>query len=180
MELSMMKTALLVAGVGLAGLFAAAAMRPASFHVERTSNVDVSADKIYPLITNLRQFNRWNPYARKDPAMKASYSGPASGHGAGYAFHGNKDVGKGNIAIVETSAPNRVTMRLDMMEPFEGHNVVEFRLVPRGSGTDVTRAMSCRSPLLARMIGLFIDMDRMIGRDFETGLSNLKLQAEAT
>lgn len=176
----MMKTFLLVAGVGVVGLLGAAAMRPSTFHVERTTTIAASADKVYPLINDLQQFNRWNPYARKDPAMKASYRGPASGLGASYDFHGNKDVGKGSIEIIEANAPARVRMKLDMVEPFEGHNVVEFSLVPRGTSTDVTWAMRGYSPLLARVIGLFVSMDNMIGRDFETGLTNLKEQAERT
>lgn len=176
----MTKTFILVAGIAVAGLLAAAAMQPATFRVERTTTVAASADKVYVLINDLRQFNRWNPYARKDPAMKASYRGPASGPGAAYDFHGNKDVGTGSIEIVEATAPGRIRMKLDMAEPFEGHNMIEFSLVPRGTGTDVTWAMHGPSPLLARVIGLFVSMDSMIGRDFEAGLTNLKEQAERT
>ena len=69
-------------------------------------------------------------------------------------------------------------MKLDMIEPFEGHNIVEFTLAPRGDATDVTWAMHGPSPFMAKLVGLFMNMDAMIGRDFEAGLANLKSRAE--
>lgn len=174
----MIKKLALLASAGVAGLLAIAATRPADFRVERSVSIQASADRIYPLINDLREFNRWNPYARKDPAMKSVFRGPTSGAGAAYDFHGNKDVGKGSIEIVNSSAPDHVTMKLDMIEPFEGHNIVEFSLIPRDGATDVTWAMHGPSPFISRLIGLFFNMDRMIGSDFETGLATLKAMAE--
>ncbi len=165
-----------VAAIGALLVFAAT--RPDTFRVQRVASIKASPDKLYPLINDLRQFNTWNPYEKKDPAIKGSYRGPASGPGAGYDFQGNKDVGKGSIEIVESSPSGKVTMKLDMLEPFEGHNVVEFSLAPRGEATEVTWAMHGASPFMAKLVGVFVNMDRMIGRDFEAGLANLKAQAE--
>lgn len=176
----MIKTLVLIAVAAIGALLIFAATRPDTFRVQRSASIKAAPDKLYPLINDLRQFNTWNPYEKKDPAIKGSYRGPASGPGAGYDFQGNKDVGKGSIEIVESSPPGKVTMKLDMLEPFEGHNVVEFSLALRGEATEVTWAMHGASPFMARLVGVFVNMDRMIGRDFEAGLATLKARAERT
>jgi len=174
----MIKTMAIVLVVAIAALLIYAATRPDTFVVQRSLNVRASADKLHPLINDLHRFNTWNPYDRKDPNIKGTYRGPQAGPGAGYDFQGNKDVGKGSIEIVDSAAPGKVTMKLDMLEPFEVHNHVEFTLVPRGDSTDVTWAMRGPSPFLGKLIGVFMNMDKMIGRDFEVGLANLKTVAE--
>jgi uncharacterized protein YndB with AHSA1/START domain len=173
----MLKTLAFLVALGLAGVLLAASLRPATMTVARSATVNAPPDKLFALINDLRQFNTWNPYERKDPQIRGTYSGPAAGPGALYQFEGNKDVGRGSIQIVD-SAPGKVTMQLHMIEPFEGRNTVEFRLAPAASGTEVTWAMRCASPFVARLAGLFFDMDQMIGRDFEAGLANLKQRAE--
>ncbi|MCY1359879.1 hypothetical protein D9M69_464780 [compost metagenome] len=110
--------------------------------------------------------------------MQGTYSGPAAGPGAVFDFQGNKEVGKGRIGITTSTEPSVVTMQLDMFEPFEGHNVVTFSLVPEGGATRVTWAMHGPSPFIARLMGIFFSMDQMIGKDFEAGLSHLKALAE--
>ncbi|KQP13825.1 SRPBCC family protein [Pseudorhodoferax sp. Leaf267] len=162
----------------LAAVLLLAATRPDSFAVQRSTSIRAPADKVYALIHDMHRFNTWNPYLQKDPNVKGSYSGPAAGHGARYVFEGNRDVGKGSLEITEAQAPARVAMRLRMLEPFAGENDVAFTLVPRGDSTEVTWAMHGASPYLARLAGLFFDMDHMIGRDFETGLQSLKSKAE--
>lgn len=168
----------LVAAVAIGALLAYATTRPDTFRVERRTSVQAAPEQLYPLINDMQQFNTWNPFNRKDPAIQGSYSGPAAGPGATYAFAGNKDVGKGSLRIVQSQPPRQVTMELHMIEPFEGRNTVEFSLVPRGAGTEVTWAMHGPAPFLSKLIGVFLDMDRMIGRDFEDGLAALKARAE--
>ncbi len=175
----MTKTLILSAIVlAIAGVLAYAASRPDTFRVQRSASIEATAERLYPLINDMRQFNTWNPYNLKDPNVEGTYRGPASGPGAGYDFQGNKDVGKGSIQIVESSPPQKVTMKLDMIEPFEGHNTVEFTLAPNGATTEVTWAMHGPSPFMAKLVGVFMNMDRMIGRDFEAGLANLRAKAE--
>ncbi|MGZ5892848.1 MAG: SRPBCC family protein [Caldimonas sp.] len=173
----MIRSIALVAGAAIAALLLFAATRPETFRVQRSTRIQATPQRLHPLINDMRQFNSWNPYNRKDPAMRGTYRGPASGPGAGFDFQGNKDVGKGSIEIVD-SAPLKVTMKLDMLEPFEGHNTIEFSLAPQGDATDVIWAMHGPSPFLARLVGVFMNMDRMIGRDFEAGLADLKARAE--
>jgi Polyketide cyclase / dehydrase and lipid transport len=177
----MFKKILLVAGgvlvAGVAITLALAATQPDVFQVQRSTNIKATPEKIHPLINDLRAFNRWSPYEQKDPAMKRSYSGPESGKGAAYAWDGNKEVGKGQITIADTS-PSKITLNLDMHDPFEAHNVVAFTLVPVGDSTKVTWAMQGKMPYLAKIMCLFFDMDKMVGGDFANGLANLKAIAE--
>lgn len=174
----MLKTALLVVVVVLAAVLVYAATRPDTFRVQRSAQIAAPAAKIHALIDDLHSFNTWNPYEKKDPNLKGSYSGPPRGPGAAYAFEGNKDVGKGSLTILDSAPPQRVTMRLDMLAPFEGHNTVEFTLAPAGNATEVTWAMHGPTAFIGKLMGLFFDMDKMIGRDFEAGLANLKAVAE--
>jgi hypothetical protein len=110
--------------------------------------------------------------------MKRTYSGAAKGKGAVYEWDGDKNVGKGRMEIVDTSPPSKVTLTLDMIKPFEGHNIVEFTLEPKGDSTNVTWAMNCQTPYIAKIVHVFFNMDKMVGNDFETGLANLKTIAE--
>jgi hypothetical protein len=175
----MLKITAIVIVVLIAAVLIYAATRPDTFRVQRSTNIHASTEKIFPLINDLRNFNTWNPYARKDPNATGSYSGPASGKGAAHAFEGNKDVGKGNIEILESSPSSKVTMALNMLSPFEAHNIVEFTLEPVGESTNVTWAIHGPMPFMSKIMCLFFDMDRMIGTDFEQGLSDLKATAEA-
>lgn len=156
-----------------------AATRPDTFKVERSTTIAAPADRLFPLINDLQAFNTWSPYARKDPAMKIEFAqGPTGGPGARYDFAGNKDVGRGRITLLDSTAPSQVTMQLDMFEPFEGHNTVVFRLVPDGEGTRVTWSMHGPSAFITKLMGIFFNMDQMIGKDFEAGLDHLRQQAE--
>ena len=175
----MIKAIALLSVAAVSGLLLFAATRPDTFQVQRSIRIKATPERLFPMINDLHQFNTWNPYNKKDPAMQGTYRGPASGPGAGYDFQGNKEVGKGSIQIVD-SAPRKVTMKLDMLEPFEGHNTIEFSLAPQGDATDVTWAMHGPSPFVAKVVGVFMNMDRMIGRDFEAGLADLKARAERT
>jgi hypothetical protein len=175
----MLKITAIVIVVLIAAVLLYAATRPDTFRVQRTANIHASPERIFPLINDLRRFNTWNPYAKKDPNAKGSYSGPPSGIGAAHAFEGNKDAGKGNIEITESSPPAKVTMALNTLSPFEAHNVVEFTLEPAGETTTVTWAIHGPMPFMSKVMCLFFDMDRMIGTDFEKGLRDLKTTAEA-
>ncbi|MDO9004484.1 MAG: SRPBCC family protein [Aquabacterium sp.] len=175
----MIKTIFIIAAMGIAGLLFYAASKPDTFAVQRSISIKASTDQLHSLINDLHQFNTWNPYNQKDPKVKGFYSGPVSGPGARYEFEGNKDVGKGSIQITD-STPSQVAMKLDIIEPFEGHNLVEFTLRPQDDTTEVTWAMRGPAPFMFKLVGIFMNMDQMIGRDFETGLNSLKTKAEKT
>jgi len=163
----------------IAGLLGFAATRPDTFRIQRTTSIKAPPEKIFPLVNDLRSHGLWSPWEKKDPAMKESYSGAASGVGAVYEWDGNKNIGKGRMEITETSPPSKVTIKLDFIKPFEGHNIAEFTLDAKADATNVTWAMYGPSPLLSKVMGLICSFDRMIGREFETGLANLKTITEA-
>jgi uncharacterized protein YndB with AHSA1/START domain len=162
----------------VAAVLVYAAAMPDVFRVQRAASIDAPPEKIFPLISDLRGWGAWSPYERKDPAMKRTHSGSASGKGAVYEWDGNGEVGKGRMEITDASPPSRVTINLDFVEPFEAHNVVEFTLEPKGRSTEVTWAMHGPTPYVAKIMHVFFDMDGMVGRDFEAGLAGLKTLAE--
>ena len=166
-----------VAAVGLLLIYAAT--RPDNFRIERSVRIEAPPERVYGLIDDLHQFNRWNPFLRKDPAAQGTYSGTPSGKGARYAWQGEK-VGVGQMEIVDTAAPANVTMNLDFIKPFEAHNIADFTLKPEAGATQVTWAMYGPAPFLSKLMQVFVSMDRMVGKDFEDGLSNLKTLAEAS
>jgi len=177
----MLKIIGIIAGVGvlvIIGLVAYAASLSDTFQVQRSLRINASPDKIFPLINNMRGMNTWNPFSEADPDIKITYTGPESGKGARYQWTGNSKVGEGSIEITDASAPSRVTLKLDMLKPIEGHNTVLFTLVPNGNGTDVTWAMNGERPLIGKVMDVVFNMDRMVGGQFEKGLAKLKAIAE--
>ena len=174
----MLKTIALVIVVAIAGVLIFAATKPDTFAVQRSTSIKAPPDRIFPLINDFKRWDAWSPWEKKDPAMKRSYGPTTSGKGAHYAWEGNNDVGQGSMDITESVPPSKVALKLDFVKPFEGHNVVEFTQVPRGESTDVTWSMSGPAPFMSKVMQVFVNMDRMIGKDFEAGLASLKAAAE--
>jgi uncharacterized protein YndB with AHSA1/START domain len=164
--------------VAVAGVVAYASTRPDSFRVQRSTAIQAPADKIFPLINDYRNWPQWSPYENRDPDMKRIYSGAPSGKGAKYAWEGNKNVGTGEMEIIDTAPPRKLLIKLDFMSPFEAHNVAEFTLEPQGDSTNVTWAMQGPVPLIGKLMHLVMDMDKMVGNDFAAGLDKMKAAAE--
>jgi len=162
----------------IAGVLILAATKPDTFRVQRGTSITAPPEKIFALINDFNRWGEWSPWEKKDPAMKRTFGATTSGKGAVYAWEGNKDVGQGRMEIAESVAPSKVALKLDFVKPFEAHNLVEFMLEPRGDATNVTWAMRGDTPYFAKIIHVFINMDRMVGKDFEAGLANLKAAAE--
>lgn len=174
----MLKTVAIVIAVLVTCVLVYAATKPDSFRVERSLRIAAPAEKIFPLVNDLRAWNGWSPYDKKDPSMKRTLSGVASGPGAVYEWDGNKDVGQGRMEILAASPPAKVTIQLDFFKPFQARNTAEFTLQANGTATDVTWALYGPSPYISKLMGLVFNMDLMIGNDFEVGLANLKRMAE--
>jgi len=162
----------------VAGILIYAASRPDTFRVQRSASIKAPPDKIFPLINDLHAWNAWSPYEKKDPAMKRTFSGAPNGKGAVYEWDGDKNVGKGRMEIIEATPPAKILIKLDFFKPFEGHNTAEFTMEPKGDNTVVTWAMYGPSALMMKVMGIFMNMDNMIGNDFAVGLANLKAIAE--
>lgn len=154
-----------------------ASRRPDTFRVSRSATIAAPADKLFPMINDLRQFDTWNPYSQKDPQMKSSYSGPASGAGARSDFE-SKKAGSGSLEIVQATPPSEVKMRLNMTAPMKADNTVVFTLAPQGNSTQATWTMEGPAPFIAKCMGVIFNMDKMVGADFEAGLASLKARAE--
>jgi len=163
--------------LGIVAVLGIAATKPDTFYVQRSTTINASQEKIFPLINELRAQSSWSPF-EKDPDMKRTLSGPVSGKGAVYAWDGNREVGAGSIAITDSVEPRKVTLALDMTRPFAAHNIVEFTLQPVGDATTVTWAMHGPQPFIGKIISTVIDCDKMVGAMFEEGLAKLKVLAE--
>jgi uncharacterized protein YndB with AHSA1/START domain len=174
----MLKNIAIVVAVLFAGLLAFAATRPDTFHVQRTTSIKAPPDKVFAAINDFHRWPSWSPYEGRDPAMKRTYDGAPAGKGAVYTWDGNSQVGKGRMEIVDTTAAEKVAIKLDFFEPFEGHNQALFTMKPQGDTTQVTWAMDGPLAFVPRVMGIFMSMDNMIGKDFEAGLANLKTQSE--
>lgn len=154
-----------------------AARRPGDFRVERKLMIQAPPEKIEPHLTDFHTWVDWSPYEKMDPAMKRLFSGPEQGQGAIYAWYSDGEPGQGEMEVLEAT-PQRVLIRLDFIRPFTAHNTAEFTLQPQNGGTLVTWAMYGRQPYVAKVMTLFFNMDKMVGKDFETGLSSLKTICE--
>ena len=167
-----------VLALAIAVVLILAATKPDTFSVRRTTTVNAPPEGIFALINDFHQWGTWSPYENKDPAMQRTYSGSASGRGAVYAWNGNNNVGSGRMEILDTSPPSKIVIKLDFFKPFEGHNTAEFTMLPQGDATNVTWLMQGPAPLMSRLMQVFMNMDNMIGKDFEIGLANLKTLTE--
>ena len=169
-------------GIGVAAAIALllifALTRPDTFRVERSIAVQAPAAKLFPLLNDFHHFPSWSPWQKLDPAMQVTHSGAPAGPGAVYVWKGNGDVGSGRMEVLKQVPDTSVTVKLDFLEPFEGHNTSEYTLKTVGPTTTVTWAMYGPSPYISKLMGIFVSMDSMIGKDFEQGLANLKAVAE--
>lgn len=173
----MLKLIVIAVIVLLAIVLIYAANRPDTIHVVRSIDIKATPEKIFPLINDFHQWSDWTPY-NKDPAMKKTYSGSASGKGAMYAWEGNKEVGQGEIAITGSTPSSEVALDLHMIKPFEARNAVVFSLSKAGDSTRVKWSLVGTQNFMSKFMGLIFNMDKMIGGDFEVGLARLKAVAE--
>jgi len=174
----MLKIIAIVIVVVVAAVLLFAATRPDTFQVQRMATIQAPPEKIFPLINDFNHWGAWSPWEKKDPGMKRTFGIVTAGKGAVYAWDGNKDVGQGSMEITESAAPSRLAIRLSFVKPFEARNNVEFSLEPRGAATQVTWTMRGPAPYISKIIHMFVDIDRMVGGDFEAGLASLKAIAE--
>ena len=174
----MFKTIAIVIGLLLAAMLALVGTQPDSFRVQRETSIKAPPEKIFPLISDFHAWSSWSQWEKLDPGLKRTYSGAPSGKGAAYAWKGNNKVGAGRMEITGSSVPSKVTIKLDFLQPFEGHNVADFTLEPKGNQTTVTWVMRGPSSYVSKLMGVFVSMDSLIGKDFEAGLANMKAIAE--
>ena len=153
------------------------ATRPDTFRVERTVSIKASPEKIYALINDFHKWTLWSPYEKMETEMERTYSGAAKGNGAVYEWLGEK-TGSGRMEITETVPARNIVIKLDFTKPMQAHNTAEFILMGTGDVTEVTWAMYGPQPYMMKVMHIFFNMDKMVGKDFESGLMNLKIEAE--
>ena len=167
-----------ILAVAIAVVLILAATKPDRFSVRREITVQAPAEKVFPLINDFHRWVAWSPWEHRDPALKRSYSGAESGKGAVYGWDGNKNVGSGRMEILESTVPSKIVIQLDFLKPFEAHNTAEFTMLPQGDVTNLTWTMHGPAVFMSKLMQVFMNIDKMVGKDFEAGLANLKGLAE--
>ncbi len=155
------------------------ATRPSEFRVARTATIAAPAPAVFAQVNDFRKWEAWNPWAKLDPAMKQTYEGAPAGIGAIYTWAGNHEVGEGRMTLTESRANDLIRIRLEFLKPFKATNVGEFTFRPEGHQTAVTWSMTGQNNFMAKALHLFMNMDRMIGGQFEKGLAQMKSVVEA-
>jgi len=160
--------------VVVAALSAYVATRPSDFSVTRSANFAAPAPLVFAQVNELKKWEAWSPWQKKDPQAKNSYAGPAAGTGASMSWAGNNEVGEGRMTIVESRPAELVRFKLEFFKPFAATNSAEFAFREEGGRTAVTWTMRGQNNFIAKAMCLVFDMDKMVGGDFEAGLAGIK------
>ena len=155
------------------------ATRPADFRIVRSTTIAAPAAVVFAHVNDLRKWDAWSPWAKLDPAMKQTHEGSPAGVGAIYLWAGNSEVGEGRMTILDSRADELIRIKLEFIKPFAAVNTTEFTFKADGAQTAVTWDMTGKNNFMSKAFGLFMNMDKMVGGDFEKGLANLKSVAEA-
>jgi hypothetical protein len=169
---------LLVLVLAIAALAVVIATRPADFKIVRAAKSTAPPAALFAQVNDFHKWDAWSPWAKLDPNMKVTHDGPSSGVGAKYHWVGNDEVGEGRMTILESVPNERVKIRLEFIKPFAATNEAAFAFKPEAGGTDVTWTMTGHNNFIAKAFHLFVDVDKMVGADFEKGLNQLKSVAE--
>jgi uncharacterized protein YndB with AHSA1/START domain len=154
--------------------------RPAAFHVERSIAIAAPPESAFTQVNDFHQWATWSPYEKLDPNLSRKYEGAPSGVGAVYSWAGTPKVGEGRMTIEKTDAPSLVSIKLEFFKPMSMTNRATFRFTPTPGGTRVTWAMDGTKNFMSKAFHMIVDMDKLIGGDFERGLATLKANAEST
>ena len=169
-----MLTALIIIAIVIIAFLVIASMRPSTFSLQRSINVNATPEKIFPHLNDFKNWGAWSPWEKMDPELKRSFSGSESGKGAYYSWIGNKKVGEGNMEITRSVPSSNIELNLNFLKPFKASNVTEFKITPNGNMTNVNWEMRGPLNLFMKIMHMFMNMDKMVGKDFEAGLANLK------
>ncbi len=175
----MLKFILIGLALVIIALAVVVAMQPDDFRVTRSATVSAPATAVFTQVNDLHKWEAWNPWQKKDPAMRLTFSGPPAGPGASYSWAGNKEVGEGRLTITESRPGELVRLKLEFTKPFAATNTAEFTFRPEGDKTAVTWSMEGKNNYLAKALHLVMNMDKMVGGEFEKGLADMKVAAEA-
>jgi len=175
----MLKRSLIGLALIIAMFLIVVSMQAEDFTLSRSVAINLAPNDVFSHVNDFHKWEAWSPWAKLDPAMKTSYSGEAIGAGAVYAWAGDHAVGEGKMTILKSQAPESILIQLDFLRPMAVTNLTEFTFKPEGPGTNVTWSMSGKNNFVSKAFHLVMDMDKMVGSDFERGLAQLKAVAEA-
>ncbi|MEZ5352370.1 MAG: SRPBCC family protein [Bryobacteraceae bacterium] len=176
----MIKKILIAFAAILAGLLVLVAMQPDSYTVTRKAVIDAPPERVFSLVNDFHEWDKWSPWAKIDPNMKATYDGAPAGTGAIYSWTGNDEVGEGRMTILDSQSNSQIKINLEFLKPFESKAITDFSFKPGGGGTEVAWVMTGDSSFMSKAVSLAMGgMDKMIGPDFEKGLAQMKTAAEA-
>jgi uncharacterized protein YndB with AHSA1/START domain len=165
--------------VAIVALGIAISSRPDAFSVQRSATIAGPPGAVFGYLNDFHRWPQWSPWEKLDPNMQRTHSGAPSGIGAKYAWSGNSKAGEGSMTIMESKPSERIVVDLNFIKPFKSSNVTEFVLKPVAQGTQVTWTMTGKHNTATKAFSLVADMDKLVGKDFEQGLANLKVAAEA-
>jgi len=163
----------------VAVVFVLVLMQPAHYQVERSATINAPAPVVFGLVNDFHKWDTWSPWAKLDPNMKTNYEGPSAGTGSMYSWSGNKDVGEGKMTIVESRPSDLIKIKLEFIKPFAATNATDFTFAQSGNATNVKWTMSGDNNFIGKAFSLFMNMDKMIGGDFDKGLAQMKKVAES-
>lgn len=169
--------ALAVVVIALVGVVA---VQPSGFRIARTTTISAPPPAVFAHVNDFHKWEAWNPWVKLDPAMKQTYGGAAAGTGAIYTWAGNREVGEGRMTLTESRPSELIRIKLEFLKPFRATNTAEFTFKPDGDRTVVTWTMTGEKNFIAKAVGLVMNMDRMVGGQFETGLARMKSVVEAS
>jgi Polyketide cyclase / dehydrase and lipid transport len=152
--------------------------RPSTFSLERSIDLLASPQKVFAQINDFKNWANWSPWEKMDPNLQRNFTGAASGEGAKYSWVGNKKVGEGAMEITHSIPSSKVQLDLHFLKPFKADNVTEFTLTPNPGGTNIKWEMRGTLNLMMKVMHMFMDFDKLVGKDFENGLANLKAFVE--
>jgi hypothetical protein len=176
--LSILKKILIGFVATLAVFAIVVALQPPDFAISRSASMAASLHAVFSQVDDFHRWEAWSPWAKIDPAMKQTYGGAPSGTGAVYSWAGNDEVGEGRMTILESRAGELVRIKLEFLKPFAATNQAEFTFKSDGAQTSVTWTMTGRKNFIQKAFCLFMDMDKMVGGDFEKGLAQMKAAVE--
>ncbi len=171
----MLKKIFLVIAVLLLALCIYAALKPATFLVAREISIKATPEVIFTHINNAKKANDWMPWKEIDQEAVMVELGPEEGVGSGSKWDSKGQMGTGQAVVIE-SVPNvKVVTQLTYTKPMEMSQLATVSLSPNESGdTNVRWEVTGENTFMGRLMCIFMDMDKIVGQQFEKGLNNLK------
>jgi len=175
----MLKKILIAVGIIVVVFVIIVAMQPADYRIVRSASMSAPAPAVFAQVNDFHNWEAWSPWAKRDPAMKQTYEGAAAGTGAIYMWAGNKEVGEGRMTLTESRPSELIKINLEFIKPFASTCTSEFTFKPEGDQTGVSWSMAGKNNFIAKAFCMFMNMDKMVGGDFEKGLAKMKSVVES-